>query len=125
MIFFAKLFEKLNQSLFSFFSGIFVSLSLNIFTTILLDNSRTFSVLNVLSLLLLILASGILIIESILIQNYIETVMKAKTIKMSIEQVCNSPNIRKIIIKLIIYLGVSVLLIVCGLISLYFDLTIA
>lgn len=118
---FATLFEKLNQSLFSFFSGICVSLSLNIFTSILMDSSRNFSALNILAVTLMIIGSGILILESVLLQNYTETITNAKKIKMSIEQICNSPNIRKIVIKLIIYLVVSIFMIVIGLFLLYCD----
>lgn len=118
---FATLFEKLNQSLFSFFSGILVSLSLNIFTSILMDSSRDFTVLNILAVVLMIIGSGILILESVLIQNYAETIANAKKIKMSIEQICNSPNIRRILIRLLIYLVVSIFIIVIGLFLLYCD----
>lgn len=78
MKFFAKIFTKLNQSLFSFFSGICVSLSLNIFTTILMDSSKYFSILNVLSVVLMMVGSGIFILESVLLQNYSEIIMNAK-----------------------------------------------
>lgn len=118
---FATLFEKLNQSLFSFFSGILVSLSLNIFTSILMDSSRDFTVLNILAVVLMIIGSGILILESVLIQNYAETIANAKKIKMSIEQICNSSNIRRILIRLLIYLVVSIFIIVIGLFLLYCD----
>ncbi len=87
MKFFAKIFTKLNQSLFSFFSGICVSLSLNIFTTILMDSSKYFSILNVLSVVLMMVGSGIFILESVLLQNYSEIIMNAKKIKMSIEEI--------------------------------------
>lgn len=121
MKFFAKLFAKLNQSLFSFFSGICVSLSLNIFTSILMDSSKYFSTLNILALVLMIIGSGILILESVLIQNYVETITNAKKIRMSIEQICSSPKVKRIVIKLIVYLLISITLIVVSLCLLYCD----
>ena len=121
MKFFAKLFIKLNQSLFSFFSGISVSLSLNIFTSILMDSSKCFTILNVLAVVLLIIGSGILILESVLLQNYSETIVNAKKIKMSIEEICSSPKINKIIIKLLVYLFVALILIVASFLLLYCD----
>ena len=121
MKFFAKLFTKLNQSVFSFFSGICVSLSLNIFTSILMDSSRCFSVLNVLAVVLMIVGSGILILESVLLQNYSETIMNAKKIKMSIEEICSSPKINKVVIKLMVYLFVTLVLIIASLLLLYCD----
>lgn len=121
MKFFAKLFAKLNQSLFSFFSGICVSLSLNIFTSILMDSSKYFSALNILALVLMIIGSGVLILESVLIQNYVETITNAKKIRMSIEQICSSPKVKRIVIKLIVYLLISITLIVVSLCLLYCD----
>lgn len=118
---FATLFEKLNQSLFSFFSGICVSLSLNIFTSILMDSSRSFSALNILAVVLILIGSGLLILESVLHQNYTEMITNAKKIKMSIDQICNSPNIKKIVIKLTVYLVVSSVIIIIGLFLLYCD----
>lgn len=121
MKFFAKLFIKLNQSIFSFFSGICVSLSLNIFTSILMDSSKCFSILNVLAVVLMILGSGMLILDSVLLQNYIETITNAQKIRMSIAQICSSPKIKEIIIKLIIYLFVALALIIVSLLLLYCD----
>lgn len=121
MKFFAKIFTKLNQSLFSFFSGICVSLSLNIFTTILMDSSKYFSILNVLSVVLMIVGSGILILESVLLQNYSEIILNAKKIKMSIEEICSSPKINKVVIKLMVYLFVALVLIITSLFFLYCD----
>lgn len=121
MKFFAKLFIKLNQSLFSFFSGISVSLSLNIFTSILMDSSKCFTILNVLAVVLLIIGSGILILESVLLQNYSETIVNAKKIKMSIEEICSSPKINKIIIELLVYLFVALILIIASFLLLYCD----
>lgn len=121
MKFFAKIFTKLNQSLFSFFSGICVSLSLNIFTTILMDSSKYFSILNVLSVVLMIVGSGILILESVLLQNYSEIIMNAKKIKMSIEEICSSPKIKEVVIKLMVYLFVALVLVIASLLLLYFD----
>lgn len=121
MKFFAKIFTKLNQSLFSFFSGICVSLSLNIFTTILMDSSKYFSILNVLSVVLMIVGSGILILESVVLQNYSEIILNAKKIKMSIEEICSSPKINKLVIKLMVYLFVALVLIITSLFFLYCD----
>ena len=121
MKFFAKLFTKLNQSVFSFFSGICVSLSLNIFTSILMDSSKCFSILNVLAVVLMIVGSGILILESVLLQNYSETITNAKKIKMSIEEICSSPKINKVVIKLMVYLFVALVLIIASLLFLYCD----
>lgn len=118
---FAKLFTKINQSVFSFFSGIFVSLSLNIFTSILMDSSKCFTILNVLAVLLLIVGSGILILESVLLQNYSEIIMNARKIKMSIEEICSSPKINKAIVKLMLYLFISFVLIVTSFLLLYCD----
>lgn len=121
MKFFAKLFIKLNQSLFSFFSGIFVSLSLNIFTSILMDSSICFSILNILAVIMILVGSGVLILESVLLQNYIETITSAKKIRMSIEEICSSPKVRKMVVKLIVYFIISVAMIATGLFSLYCD----
>lgn len=121
MKFFAKIFTKLNQSLFSFFSGICVSLSLNIFTTILMDSSKYFSILNVLSVVIMIVGSGILILESVLLQNYSEIIMNAKKIKMSIEEICSSPKIKEVVIKLMVYLFVALVLVIASLLLLYCD----
>lgn len=121
MKFFAKIFTKLNQSLFSFFSGICVSLSLNIFTTILMDSSKYFSILNVLSVVLMIVGSGILILESVVLQNYSEIILNAKKIKMSIEEICSSPKIKEVVIKLMVYLFVALVLVIASLLLLYFD----
>ncbi len=121
MKFFAKLFTKLNQSVFSFFSGICVSLSLNIFTSILMDSSKCFSILNVLAVVLMIVGSGILILESVLLQNYSEAITNAKKIKMSIEEICSSPKINKVVIKLMVYLFVALVLIIASLLFLYCD----
>ena len=121
MKFFAKLFMKLNQSIFSFFSGICVSLSLNIFTSILMDSSKCFSILNVLAVVLMIVGSGMLILESVLLQNYIETITNAPKIRMSIAQICSSPKIKEIIIKLIVYLFVALAQIIVSLLLLYCD----
>ena len=117
----AKLFEKLNQTFFSFFSGICVSLALNIFTSILMDSSRDLSAISALAVVLIIMGSGTLILESVVLQNYGEKVASAKIIKMSIYQICNSPRIRKDIIKLLVYLLVSIFLVVSGLVLLYYD----
>ena len=117
----AKLFEKLNQTFFSFFSGICVSLALNIFTSILMDSSRDLSAISALAVVLIIMGSGTLILESVVLQNYGEKVASAKRIKMSIDQICNSPRIRKDIIKLLVYLLVSIFLVVSGLVLLYYD----
>ena len=117
----AKLFEKLNQTFFSFFSGICVSLALNIFTSILMDSSRDLSAISALAVVLIIMGSGTLILESVVLQNYGEKVASAKIIKMSIDQICNSPRIRKDIIKLLVYLLVSIFLVVSGLVLLYYD----
>ena len=121
MKFLAKLFTKLNQSVFSFFSGICVSLSLNIFTSILMDSSKCFSILNVLAVVLMIVGSGILILESVLLQNYSEIITNAKKIKMSIEEICSSPKINKVVIKLMVYLFVALVLIIASLLFLYCD----
>lgn len=121
MKFFAKLFTKLNQSVFSFFSGICVSLSLNIFTSILMDSSKCFSILNVLAVVLMIVGSGILILESVLLQNYSEKITNAKKIKMSIEEICSSPKIKKIVIKLMFYLFIALVLIIASLLLLCCD----
>lgn len=121
MKFFAKIFTKINQSLFSFFSGICVSLSLNIFTTILMDSYKYFSILNVLAVVLMIVGSGILILESVLLQNYSETITNAKKIKMSIEEICSSPKIKEVVIKLMVYLFVALVLIIASLFLLYCD----
>lgn len=121
MKFFAKLFIKLNQSLFSFFSGIFVSLSLNIFTSILMDSSICFSILNILAVIMILVGSGVLIHESVLLQNYIETITNAKKIRMSIEEICSSPKVRKMVVRLIVYFIISVAMIATGLFSLYCD----
>ena len=88
MKFLAKFFLRFNQSVFSFFSGICVSLSLTIFTSILMDSSKCFSILNLSSIGLMLVGSGVLILESVLIQNYTEKITNAKKIRMSIEQIC-------------------------------------
>ena len=117
----ANLFEKLNQTFFSFFCVICVSLALNIFTSILMDSSRDLSAISALAVVLIIMGSGTLILESVVLQNYGEKVASAKIIKMSIDQICNSPRIRKDIIKLLVYLLVSIFLVVSGLVLLYYD----
>jgi hypothetical protein len=121
MKFLAKFFLRFNQSVFSFFSGICVSLSLNIFTSILMDSSKCFSILNLSSIGLMLVGSGVLILESVLIQNYTEKITNAKKIRMSIEQICGSPKICTIILKLTIYLLIAIVLIIASLFSLCFD----
>ena len=86
-----------------------------------MDSSRDLSAISALAVVLIIMGSGTLILESVVLQNYGEKVASAKRIKMSIDQICNSPRIRKDIIKLLVYLLVSIFLVVSGLVLLYYD----
>jgi hypothetical protein len=69
----------------------------------------------------MLVGSGVLILESVLIQNYTEKITNAKKIRMSIEQICGSPKICTIILKLTIYLLIAIVLIIASLFSLCFD----
>lgn len=117
----AKLFYKINPSLFSFFSGICVSLTLNIFTGILMDDTKNFSILNILFVIFLITSSGILVLESLINQSYIDTTTNSIKIGMSIEQICKSQKIKKVLMQLIIFLSIAIILIIGSLTLLYLD----
>ena len=117
----AKTFMKFNPSLFSFFSGICVSLALNIFTSILMDISKSFSILNIISVIFMLVGGGILIIESVLSQNYIEKIVNAKKIKMKMDEIVISSTIKNLVVKLSICIIASIVFIIIALSLLYLD----
>lgn len=119
----SKILLCLDQNFFSFFSGIFVSLALNVYTTIILDDKKDINYLNGLSILFMMVVSGLLIYEATLVQKVTETVTEAYKVNIGIEDVIKLQKVKKILKKIIISTVVAIIFTVVGFSFLYFDIS--
>lgn len=116
MILFAKLLSHTNSTLFSFFSGVFVSFSLNMFTGIILTPSIAFSPIITIALLLVLFGSGALMFESVLQQKFVEEVNKAKTVGLSVSCLLKADSVKKTVKTLGFVLFIAIITVVGGII---------
>ena len=114
MIKLANFFILVNNAIFTFFSGIFVSFACNVFTSVILDSTIYFTIISTSALVLIALGSAALVLLSVLQESFIVEADQKKKIGITLEDQLLKPKTRKSVVMLTAILVFSIIAIIGG-----------